>query len=161
MARLSIQTAATVGIMVIAVVGCKEPAPTVTPAPTPTAYAAREVYATLVALEAVDPGRLECLLKKNKRVRIRGQVPNTEYDGVKKVTMRVGSAKDWEADDYFLCEMDPRWPSDQAVIGEIITLNGEYKAILSKAEGFRAVGKTVNPFSYDDRVLLKKCILEH
>lgn len=77
MARLSIQTAATVGIMVIAVVGCKEPAPMVTPAPTPTAYAAREVYATLVALDAVDPGSLEYLLKENKRVRIRGQVSNS------------------------------------------------------------------------------------
>ena len=140
--------------------GCQ--APSQTPLqPTPTALKAKEVYATLTTLEKTDPAALEYMLKKNQHARIKGEVTNTQYDGIKIVTLRVGPDVVGAPDDYFLCEMSPRFPSDQVTIGAIVTLKGEYKTILSKAKGTKHFGKALNPFSYDDRVVLKDCVAEN
>ena len=160
MLRLAMVTVIAMMLAVLATVGCQPPIPT-TPAPTPTALKADEVYATLTTLEKTDPAQLEYKLKKNHRVRIRGKVTNTEYDKTKTVTIRIGPDVPGAPDDYFLCEMDPQIPSDHVKIGEEVTLRGEYKTILSKAEGLRSFGKSINPLSYDDRVVLKDCKAEN
>ena len=147
-------------LAVLATIGCQAPVPTPL-IPTPTAPKAEEVYATLTTLEKTDPAALEYMLKKGQHVRINGKVTNTQYDNIKVVTLRVGPDVAGVPDDYFLCEMDPRFPSDHVTIGAVVTLKGEYKTILSKAKGMKRFGKALNPFSYDDRVVLKDCVAEN